>query len=298
MNQRRAVVACLGWLLACGAWGADSRRAAPRSRAEFEDPRKVEIRGYDGDAMEPYISCDGTYLFFNNRNEPSTQTDVLFARKAEGDTFRFVGPAHGVNMPPPVLDAVPSMDANGVLFFISTRSYDTTLSTLFAGEFREGGVTSAHLVEGDFSRRQAGWLTMDAEVSRDGSLLYFTDSRFAGRAVPEEADLGIARRAGEAFDVVAGSRALLTNVNSRALEYAPATSSDGRELFFTRLEGSSPVILHSTRAEPSLPFGEPKGVAAIKGFAEGPSLSCDGRLLYYHRRDGGRFSIYRVTRTP
>jgi len=37
-------------------------------------------------------------------------------------------------------------------------------------------------------------------------------------------------------------------------------------------------------------------VGAITGFAEAPSLSSDGRTLYYHRRVGRRFGIYFVTR--
>lgn len=35
---------------------------------EFGDPKRVEIIGYRGDAMEPFISRDGAYLFFNNLN--------------------------------------------------------------------------------------------------------------------------------------------------------------------------------------------------------------------------------------
>jgi hypothetical protein len=77
----------------------------------------VQISEYDGSAMEPYISCDGRYLFFNNRNEPAEQTDILFAEKSGDDAFPFLGPPPGVNQPPPVLDAVPSMDARGELFF-------------------------------------------------------------------------------------------------------------------------------------------------------------------------------------
>lgn len=298
MNRHWVAAGCLGLLMGSAGCGSQPEETPQEGAAEFRDPRKVELRGYDGDAMEPFISCDGSYLFFNNRNEPSTQTDLHVAAKAGDDGFNYVGPLAGANQPPPSLDAVPSMDSAGVLFFISTRSYETTLSTLFTGAFREGQVTGVRAVEGSFSRRQPGWLTMDAEVSRDGSLLYYADARFAGGAVPEEADLAIARRSGDAFNVVAESRVLLASVNSGALEYAPSTSGDGLELFFTRLTGTQPVILHSTRADASTPFGAPRSVSAISGFAEAPSLSCDGRSLYYHREEGGRFSLYRVTRTP
>jgi hypothetical protein len=32
------------------------------------------------------------------------------------------------------------------------------------------------------------------------------------------------------------------------------------------------------------------------GFVEGPTLSPDEKSLYYHKREGGVFVIYRVTR--
>jgi hypothetical protein len=279
--------------VACG-------QAAPGSAApptdEFQSPRRVEILGYGGSAMEPFISCDGRYLFFNNRNDPGEQTDVLFAERAENDAFRFLGPVPGVNQPPPVLDAVPSMNAQGELFFISTRSYETTLSTVHAGEFRDARVASVRLVPGNFSLKQRGWLTMDAEVSRDGGLLYFANARFAGGSVPEEADLAVARRAADAFVVTDDSRVIFANVNSRALEYAPATSVDGLELFFTRLDGLTTVILRARRTDVSMPFGPPEPVAALSGFVEAPSLSCDGGTLYYHQREGGEFFVFRVSR--
>jgi hypothetical protein len=298
MIRNGAALACLNLLIVCCSCQSESQDSAAQSSADFGNPQRVEILGYNGDAMEPFIACDGRYLFFNNRNEPSAQTDVLYAEKDKDESFRFLGPVPGLNQPAPVLDAVPSMDAAGQIFFISTRSYESSLSTLFSGDFRDGRAWSVSLVAGNFSRRQPGWLTMDAEVSRDGGLLYFTDSRFAGGAIPEEADLGVARRSGGTFDVVSDSRAQLANVNSKSLEYAPSTSADGLELFFTRLKGSLPVILHSTRAGASLPFDAPRSLSAISGFAEAPSLSCDGRTLYYHRKDGDQYSIYRVTRTP
>ena len=52
---------------------------------------------------------------------------------------------------------------------------------------------------GNIARGQRGWLTMDAEVSRDGERLYFASARFSGDNIPEESDLLLARRADGAF---------------------------------------------------------------------------------------------------
>jgi len=83
---------------------------------------------------------------------------------------------------------------------------------------------------------------------------------------------------------------------SSSLEYAPAISSSGLELFFTRLEGSNAVLYTATRTDTSSPFGVPKRIRAATGFVEGPTLSPDEKSLYYHKREGSLFVIYRVTR--
>ncbi|MGZ6071876.1 MAG: hypothetical protein ACXWK8_11720 [Myxococcaceae bacterium] len=40
----------------------------------------------------------------------------------------------------------------------------------------------------------------------------------------------------------------------------------------------------------------PEQVTAAAGFVEGPTLSPDGRSLYFHRLENGTFKIWRVTR--
>ena len=56
------------------------------------------------------------------------------------------------------------------------------------------------------------------------------------------------------------------------------------------------AIYRSYRASREAPFSVPERVAAISGLVEAPSLSGDGRSLYYHKREGSRFVIYRVAR--
>ena len=96
---------------------------------------------------------------------------------------------------------------------------------------------------------------------------------------------------------VSNSATIMKQVNtSSSLEYAPAISSSGLELFFTRLEGSNAVLYTATRTDTSSPFGVPKRIRAATGFVEGPTLSPDEKSLYYHKREGSLFVIYRVTR--
>jgi hypothetical protein len=265
----------------------------PEYRA-FGNPERVAIRGYDGDAMEPFVTPDGRYLLFNNRNDPRIDTNLHFARRIDSLTYQYGGALKGANTP--ALEGVPSVDRAGNLFFVSTRSYRETLATLYRGRFVDGTVADVRLV-GGVSRRQPGIVMFDAEIAADGNTLFVVDGEFSGGPQPRSADIAIAVRDGAEFRRVAASAELLKNVNTAALEYAPAVSSDLRELFFTRATGSGPpAIFRTERASAAEPFESPQRVGAIAGFVEAPALPGDGRSLYYHKLEGGRFLIYRVSR--
>jgi hypothetical protein len=263
----------------------------------FSEPRRVTLRGYNGDAMEPFITKDGRYLLFNNRNDPRINTNLHFAERFDDLTFDYRGELKGVNTP--ALEGVPSLDREGHLFFISTRSYGETLSTLYRGRFNDGRVSGVELVTG-VSRQQIGMVMFDAEIAADGGTLFIVDGEFSGGPNPKTADIAIAVRDTSGFRRLPSSAELLKDVNGRALEYAPTVSNDMLELFFTRagdLSGSAqPVILRAVRQRTDEPFGMPEKVMAITGFAEAPTISGDGRSLYYHKLEGTRFAIFRVAR--
>jgi len=99
---------------ACAPQQADDRSAATPAAEyrAFGAPQRVTIRGYDGDAMEPFITKDGLYLLFNNRNDPRTNTNLHFAARVDGLTFQYRGEIKGVNTP--VLEGVPSLDRGAI----------------------------------------------------------------------------------------------------------------------------------------------------------------------------------------
>ena len=265
------------------------------STREFDHPQRVTLIGYDGDAMEPFITRDGRYLLFNNLNEPSVNTNLHYAERIDDLHFEYKGEIAGVNTA--ALEGVPSMDRNNVLYFVSLRSYEQTLSTIYRGNFSQGRVTGVELVPG-VSRQQPWMVNFDVDVSPDGNTLYFVDGRF-GRSGPETADIVVAQRRGSSFERASNSSALLHNVNSDALEYAPAITADGLTLFFTRAQ---PGIIGSIgtyvahRSATDQPFGVPLRLTAIDGLAEAPALSPDERSLYFHKKDGAKFVLYRVSR--
>ena len=263
----------------------------------FHDPQRVSIRGYTGKAMEPFVTRDGKWLLFNNSNDPSVNTDLHYAARVDGLTFAYRGEIAGVNTP--ALEGVPSVDRNGSLYFVSTRSYADTFSTLYRGRFQDGRVSSVALVPG-VSLRRPGIVNFDAEVSADGNTLYIVDGDFSTVPRPSAARIVIATRIGSGFRRDPNSAAVLRNVNTNGLVYAPSVSADGLELFFTRVPsltaGVPPTIYRAARKSQGAPFGPPQQVAAITGFAEGPTLDAGGHALYYHKRENGRFILYRVTR--
>ena len=271
--------------------------AGAREYTGFGHPAPVTIRGYSGDAMEPFIARDGHYLFFNNSNDPSVNTNLFYASRVDATTFAYQGEIRGVNTAS--LDAVPTMDRMGRFYFISTRSYATTRSTIYRGRFEDGRVSGVDLVPGP-STQQPGIVDFDVEVSPDGDALYFAEGAFGTAQGPTSADLVLAVRRGTRFARPAGGGHILANVNAGGLNYAAATAADERELFFTRIDprhpADGPKVYRAYRQGATEPFGCPQRLRALTGYVEAPSLSLDGRTLYYHKRAGTRFLIYRVTR--
>ncbi|RMF11610.1 MAG: hypothetical protein D6757_10850 [Alphaproteobacteria bacterium] len=266
---------------------------------EFVNDRLVRIMGYDGDAMEPFVSADGRYLFFNNAGG-KTGKDIFHAERIDDTHFRFLGPLSGVNSP--AVDGVPTMDRTGRFYFVSTRNYRPgSLATIYAGKFHDGEVGDIHplpeLAEGRF-----GWLNMDIEVSRDGRTIYATQTWFGDGPPPTKSRFFLARRVGDHFVPQPDSAAIFASINADEVVYGATLSADEREILYTRLRRENGALhLDTMRAErPSrdVPFGRPRIVSAITGFAEAPALGPDGRRLYYHKRNGltGRFEIHVLER--
>lgn len=261
----------------------------------YGNPQRVTLLGYSGDAMEPFLTRDGRYLLFNNLNEPSVNTNLQIAERVDDLTFRYRGELPGVNTD--ALEGVPTMDRNGRFYFVSTRSYDTTLSTLYAGNFVDGTVSGVALVPG-ISRLQPGIVNFDVDVSADGQTLYFVDGRFGADGL-EAADLVIARREGDAFVRLPNSAQILANVNTEDLEYAACISADGLRLLFTRLHlgaAASVSIFVAQRNATSEPFGPAVRLRALEGYVEAPTLAADESAIYYHQKDGEQFVLYRASR--
>ena len=128
---------------------------------------------------------------------------------------------------------------------------------------------------------------MDAGISPDGQTLYISRAVIVpGAPAPTKSELLIARLKGGVFSVDPDSTRILKNINTGDLQYAPAISADGLELFFTRATRTSVSILVATRTSVNDPFVEPLVLRALMGFVEAPSISLDRKEMFFHKNVG------------
>jgi hypothetical protein len=247
----------------------------------------VTVLGYSDHAMEPFVTRDGRYLLFNNRNEPANETDLHIAEEVDPLTFRYLGRIDGANTPD--LDGVPSVDDGGWLYWTATHRYFQTASVIHRARLQGARATGRELVPG--LAREIGWIQFDSEISPDGRRLYLAEGWFGGGTV-DKADLHVARRDGAGFRIDRAD-ATMAAVNTDAEEFAPAISRDGLTLYFTRWRIGSdlPSIWRARRDDADAPF-RPAERLPIEGFVEAPALSPDGRILYFHRLTDGRYTIH------
>ena len=277
----------------------NSQTIYPKFGSEIE----VIINGLSFDAMEPFISPNGNYLFFNNLND-GINTKLYYATKINDSTFNYIGELTGANQTTtPHLDAVADMDVNGNFYWTSTRDYPNELNNLFHGTFSAGNINDIERVQGDFNMNTPGWLIMDHGISLDGQYLYFINTRFddVNCQGPCETILGVAEKDNTStFSTLPNSASILQNINdANYIYYAPCISSDNLELYFTRyLKGqitSSTVfeICVAVRSNSLSEFSIPKVLFSeiISNLIEAPTLTVDKNIIYYHQKTADSHKI-------
>jgi Tol biopolymer transport system component len=295
---RIIIIGCAIFIISCenGNTGPEIEVTYP----VFTDEIEVIIDGYNRNAMEPFVSKDGSFLFFNSLNDGDS-TSLYYATRLNDTVFNFEGEIEGVNGQVPHLDAVASMDINNDFYFVSTRNYPDVFENYQTGEFDNGVVTGIESVMGDFYIYEPGWLIMDAEISRNGDLLYYVNAKFSGNPLPDEARLGVAVRKNSIFEKLDDSEDIFRNINNfGCLVYAPCISSDGNEIYFTRIiKGTfTTQICVSVRSGTGVTFSVPR-ILEIEGISvEAPSLAEDGERLYYHKKleNDNKYHIFTMRR--
>ncbi len=269
----------------------------------FGNEIPVTVTGLYFDAMEPFISPDGNTLFFNSLND-GINTGLYYAAKVNDSTFSFVGQVSGVNQPAPHLDAVASMDYSNRFYWVSTRNYPSVFENLMVGDFSNGVATNIRRIYGNIYIFLPGWLIMDASIDYTGNFLFYCNAFFNNCAseIPCNSQLGISLKINDStFVKLTQSDSLLQNVNDTGyLVYAPQSSPDLLELYFTRiLKGTVQTeICVSARSNTSEIFSSPSVIYTnLPQFPEAPALTIDKSKLYYHKKTGSLYSIFLRYRT-
>ena len=261
---------------------------------KFDEPQLVEIQGYKDHVMEPFLSRDGSILFFNNSNAPTENTNLHWCTKINDTLFDYNGELEGVNTNS--LEGVPTMDENNNFYFVYTGTYEQTLSTIYMGQYSSGSLLNTKLVE-NISLKIRGWLNFDVEVSNDGNTLYFVDGRFDSNGGPHESNLIIAEKELNQFTRAGDSEEILKNINTEDLEYAVSISKNEMEICFTRVSSplnvnSEPKIFIASRNSKIEPFSNVHQISNLTGFVEAPTYSNNDMGIYYHKKEEGIHKLY------
>lgn len=265
---------------------------------------KVTITGLTFDAMEPFISVDGTTLFFNSLNSGGN-TNLYYASKVNDSTFTYLGLVGGCYDPSSShLDAVASLDSINNFYWTSLRS----VPNLYRGVYHSGNVNSISKVYGTCNILSPGWIIMDAAINFQGNLLYYSNGYFGPTytecaGVPCESILAIAQKVNDStFNKTTYSDAVFSNVNdTNYITYAPQITKDGLELYYTRLlkGGNTSEICVAVRNTVFDTFSLPMVIYSNLGyFPEAASPTTDKQKIYYHQKDHTLvYNIYMRYRT-
>ncbi len=265
----------------------------------FTKNKLVQIIGYDSDVMEAFLSRDGKYLFFNSESHDVGDKNIYYATKIDAYTFQFLGQVGNVNTS--AVDGVPTMDEGGNFYYLSTHAYGPgNLVSIFSGKFEDGVVKNVRPVSG-ISLNQPGWLNMDTEISADGHTLYATQTWFGDGSPPTKSHFFYARKIDDRFIPQDDSPKIFKHINKDKVVYGATISKDELEILYTRMVRKNKAIkvesLRAARKDRNSPFGRPKIIKSITGFAEAPAFSHDGQLIYYHKKTSdGVFRLYALHR--
>lgn len=270
----------------------------------FGTEKPVTINGLNFDAMEPSISTDGNFIFFNSLNDGIT-TSLYYATKVNDSTFNYTGALTSSNQTiTPRLDAVASSDSANNFFWTSLRNFPSQFDNYFHGTFNGTDVVNIGRVHGTFYIYTIGWLMMDAAINYNGNLLYYTNAYFGPTysgcgGVPCKGKLGVAQKQNDStFNKLSNSDGIMQNINdTNYVVYAPCVSKNGLELYYTRFLKSNislgTQICISVRTSLTDTFSLPSIFHPFSTLTpEATTLTSDQSKIYYHKKSGSQYKLF------
>lgn len=272
----------------------------------YENPLPVQLDGYDGDCMEPFITGDGQYLLFNNSNSGLVETHLHLSKKVGENHFKHLGLLTGSVSKSK--DMAPTIDADGNLYYTCLLTYEKDGNSIYRGKFANEKLQDIALAKGDISPNKPAEINMDCDISKDGNTLILSRAHFANYLLPpDKSDLAIAEKSKGNFSLNPQSQNVLSKLNTNNLEYAPCQTSDQLELYFTRASKKAVLgdskkfepylrIMAARRTNRSSPYEKPEKIATLTGFIEAPTITDDKREMFFHKKVGDKFRLFRATR--
>jgi Tol biopolymer transport system component len=191
-------------------------------------PEVAPFSGVYSDA-DPFITADGRMMFFISKRPAEgygPPNDIWMMDRAGDGWSEPRNPGFPLNTPVDI--AFPSMSGDGLLYHAAEYYGGGGRRDIYALSFINGEVEGPpRLVGGDVSGE---YDEADPLIARDGSWLVFVSAGRPGGF--GAADLYFVFRNGDGS--WSKARNLGGKVNTKAYEYSPAISPDGRYFFFTR----------------------------------------------------------------
>lgn len=271
---------------------------------EFLNEQEVNVIWYTWDVMEPFISRDEEYLFFND-NGWENDKDLFYAEKIDNLNFKYIWGLKWANTKS--VDGNPSMDSDNNFYFISTRdlaSWD--LSTIYKGIFKDWELKDIERIKSNINTWKPFWVNMWVEISADWEYMYSSNAKFfLGATIPSKWNLKYAVNNWGRFVVAKDEKEIFKNLNNdHSIQYAGETSEDQLEIFYSQVTlWKKPIfkLYYSKRESVSEAFWKPKLIKEAfwwdeYAFVEAPCLSSDKERLYYHKLKDWRFRLFLLTR--
>jgi hypothetical protein len=194
----------------------------------WSPPEVAPFSGVYSDA-DPFITGDGRIMFFISKRPAEgygPPNDIWMTERAGDGWAEPRNPGFPLNTPADI--AFPSMSGDGLLYYAAEYYGGAGRRDIYASSFKDGEFEGPpRLIGGDVSGEND---EADPLIAPDGSWLVFVSAGRPGGF--GAADLYVVFRNGDGS--WSKARNLGGKVNTKAYEYSPAISPDGRYFFFTR----------------------------------------------------------------
>jgi hypothetical protein len=183
----------------------------------------LSFSGYYSDC-EPQISADGQCLYFcsdrplDGQDGPKNY-DIWYVERTEDGWEKPVNPGPPLNTEKN--EFYPSLTKEGTIYF---TSYDMKI---YRSKFVDGNFTSPKILSDSIN---SGTAEYNAFIAPDESYLIFTSHGWEGGR-EGRGDLFISFKKGD--ETWSRAKNLGPKINSKAIDYCPSVSPDGKYLFFS-----------------------------------------------------------------